>query len=503
VKGLAGMIARFDPSKYPVVAGGMKQNEQTWRKLSSDIMSESKNNGKSLLVSNGSWGSNEKKVLVCSRFRMYAEKARRPKAGGKLRARSINCDKRNARKGNGKSQKKRTSTSKALPGSDKPTCKAKLVIGIDSQSFFLVCGNGNDVHIGHSPLSSEEMPTRKCIVPEKAIAKAKQMAIRGAKPGLIAGILKHEFDVDLTRRQVAQTTDMAKLATTLISAEHLEKYKHCMSDTDRVLEYLESIDASYVALYHETGDCDPERPRQKKQKSNNDDASETSASSTTSTDKLIIETVSLSGNKEVTHVNETGENERNGDVMKYASDTRRVMGANDNQTVLVALVWTTPQGKRYFQAFPEQASVDGTHKTTKEEWELITLSIQDMNGGQETVIRCWAPNNRSWLYRWLFQAAIPTLVTKKSCSETQLIICDGDPQECSQLDSAIQSVFVNAKRRRCGWHIVEKGLTNHVGRCLGGKNHKNRKDIDNLIREIKKWLYSMMKEIENVEEYKV
>jgi hypothetical protein len=179
------------------------------------------------------------------------------------------------------------------------------------------------------------------------------------------------------------------------------------------------------------------------------------------------------------------------------------MGANDNQTVLVALVWTTPQGKRYFQAFPEQASVDGTHKTTKEEWELITLSIQDMNGGQETVIWCWAPNNRSWLYRWLFQAAIPTLVTKKTCSELHLIICNGDPQECSQLDSAIHLVFVNAKCCRCGWHIVEKGLTNHVGRCLGGKNHKNRKAIDNLIWEIKNWLYSMMKEIKNVEEYKV
>lgn len=177
MKGLAGMIARFDPSQYPVVApvvaGGMKQNEQTWRKLSSDIMSESKNNGKSLLVSNGSWGSNEKKVLLCSRFRMYAEKDRQPKAGGEL------CDKRNARKGNGKSQKKRTSTSKALPGSDEPTCKAKLVIGIDSQSFFLVCGNGNDVHIGHSPLSSEEMPTRKCIVPEKATAKARRRRRRG------------------------------------------------------------------------------------------------------------------------------------------------------------------------------------------------------------------------------------------------------------------------------------------------------------------------------------
>jgi hypothetical protein len=62
----------------------MKQHEQTWRKLSFDIMSESKNNGKSLLVSNGSWGSNKKKVLVCSRFRMYAEKAQQPKAGGEL-----------------------------------------------------------------------------------------------------------------------------------------------------------------------------------------------------------------------------------------------------------------------------------------------------------------------------------------------------------------------------------------------------------------------------------
>jgi hypothetical protein len=84
----------------------------------------------------------------------------------------------------------------------------------------------------------------------------------------------------------------------------------------------------------------------------------------------------------------------------------------------------------------------------------------------------------------------------------ELIICDGDPQECSQLDSAIQLVFVNTKHRRCGWHITEKGFTNHVGQCLGGKNHQNRKAIDNLIREIKNWLYSMMKEIEDIEEYK-
>ena len=231
VRGLGGMIARLDPSKYPVVPGGMKQNKATWTKLSTDIMSESKSVGKSLLVSNGSHGT-DRMALVCSRYKRYEEKARRPKAGGKLRLCSINCDRNNAQKGNGKHEKKRTSTSKALPGSDETTCKAKLLFGIDSRSFYLVCGNGENVHTGHSLLSSEEMPTRKRTVPEQATTVAKQLANRGARPGLIAGVLKDQFDVDLTRRQVAQTTEMAKLASNLIDTEHLQMYKHCMSDTD-------------------------------------------------------------------------------------------------------------------------------------------------------------------------------------------------------------------------------------------------------------------------------
>jgi hypothetical protein len=74
VRGLGGMIARLDPSKYPVVPGGMKQNKATWTKLSTDIMSEFKSAGKSLLVSNGSHGM-DRMALVCSRYKRYEEKA--------------------------------------------------------------------------------------------------------------------------------------------------------------------------------------------------------------------------------------------------------------------------------------------------------------------------------------------------------------------------------------------------------------------------------------------
>ena len=42
----------------------------------------------------------------------------------------------------------------------------------------------------------------------------------------------------------------------------------------------------------------------------------------------------------------------------------------------------------------------------------------------------------------------------------RLIICDGDKNECSQIDSAIKSgVFPNAVRSRCIWHIVDRGGT--------------------------------------------
>jgi len=82
-------------------------------------------------------------------------------------------------------------------------------------------------------------------------------------------------------------------------------------------------------------------------------------------------------------------------VMDYALEARDTVGAEENQSVIVALVWTLPEGRRMFQAFPEQLSVDGTHDTTDEEWDLLTLSLQDMNGQQETVLQCWAPNNRN------------------------------------------------------------------------------------------------------------
>jgi hypothetical protein len=306
------------------------------------------------------------------------------------------------------------------------------------------------------------------------------------------------YGIGLSRRQVAQTTQFAKLAMDVMGADNFETHHNNMSDLDRVKVHLKSIGASFVALYHRKGDCDAELGEKRKRK----DSSSGATISGGNGDALIVDSMDSSGEVTSTRVEDHGKSDCNQDLFKYAADTRNVVGASNDQDVLVALVWTTLEGKRFFQAFPEQVSVDGTHKTNDEGWELVTLSVQDMNGNQEVTIRCWAPNNRAWLFRWLFQTAIPSMMGREACGRVRLVITDGDSQECEQMDAAINMVFKGAKRRRCGWHIVDRGWIRKVG-SFRGRDDTKRKEIDALVNVIKGWLYSHMKEVETVKEYKL
>jgi len=487
------MIARFDPLKYPVT-GNMASDKVVWDRLISDLMQVSKKSGNCSIISNGSHGKGQR-ALVCSRYRKYVQSD--TTAGGDFRKHSLSRDKSNARQGDGKKQKKKTSTSKAVLEDNDVTCKTKLVLGSDQYSIFQVCGIGEGTHTGHAPLNEDEMSTKKRTIPQEALDVAKRMSQIGSRPGMIKARLQDEYGVKVSRRQVAQTTQMAKLAKDLTGADYLEKHKNTMSDTDRVFAYLESQGASYVALYHRKGDCDPQSELRRNK------GGKKSTNESVKNDVLVIETREMDGATTRTEIDETGTNEKNEDVMKYASETREVVGAIDNQDVLVALAWITPKGKQLFQAFPEQLSIDGTHDVSEEEWEMVTISNQDWSGGQDVTVRVWAPNNRNWFFRWLLQTAVPKLVGKEACTRVMEVTADGDPQECSQLDAAIKVVFINAVRRRCGWHIVDRGWNRQLGKYIGGKHNSKRELIEPIVMYIKGWLYSLMKDIETTDENRV
>ncbi|KAG7358002.1 hypothetical protein IV203_014589 [Nitzschia inconspicua] len=144
---------------------------------------------------------------------------------GELRQSTLVCDRKNSRGPKGQTLPKRTSTSKATTLKD--NCKVKLAFDADSISIFLVCGIGESQHEGHRPRNAVDMATRKRIVPAAATDFQKMSANHNIGPGKTAVMVELEFGLHLTRRQVAQMQQMAKLADYLTSTDEFSSYPIC------------------------------------------------------------------------------------------------------------------------------------------------------------------------------------------------------------------------------------------------------------------------------------
>lgn len=109
------------------------------------------------------------------------------------------------------------------------------------------------------------------------------------------------------------------------------------------------------------------------------------------------------------------------------------------------------------------------------------------------MLKCWAPNNRQWFLGWLFALAVPPL---------NLFITNGDGNESTQIDYALDARHPNAIWCRCGWHIVDRGWVRHLSSTLGVKSkHTNFSAVCDFISCIKGWLCSLMKDTETWQEH--
>ncbi|KAG7357967.1 hypothetical protein IV203_014554 [Nitzschia inconspicua] len=234
---------------------------------------------------------------------------------------------------------------------------------------------GKSQHEGHLPRNAIDMATRKRIVPAAATDFQKMSANHNIGPGKTAAMVEEEFGLHLTCRQVAQMQQMAKLADDLNNTDELERFKHLDSDTDRVLAYLKKKCATYCALYHGAD----------------------------SGQLIWTERMDYVGNQGHVQCEVLADEEVfAGDLYEYASHKRKAVSARDDQHVLISLLWAMPIGKRCLQAFPELRFSDAFQKTNQENRPLITFGVKDAKGRVQVVIRAWAPNERTWMFCWLF-----------------------------------------------------------------------------------------------------
>jgi MULE transposase domain len=487
------IIIRFDPGIYPI-NGGWDKNSGGQKLLTALCAASQKSGGCDLKCNGGKKKGSNKKSIFCPMHRQYnslslarkAVNAGKPQPIGPVRSTTYHCDRTNTRGKLGQSMKKRTATNRPL--SAEGTCKVHLILDYDHQTFFLKCGIGQGTHMNHMPMNAAEMTIRAKFIDEEMINYQKELAIANIQPGKTAAAFNTRFGIRLTRRQVAYHQGFAKLASSLADATDVEGASTLSSDLDILIDILKKKGASFCALYHRSKEASAsELPKPKKTKVNAIVLSE---------EMLFTETGSaVSAETLCEMVWEPGA--LGDDMMKYARESRVSVNADDNQDVLLGIVWVLPTGKQLFRAYSEVMFIDGTHKTNKENRPLITMGIKDCYGKMQIILRAFVPNERAWLFRWLFQVATPSLLGTSSCELVRLQITDGDSQETSQLDQALKTVFKNSKRRRCGWHIIEKGWERNVS---GLGRTQEAKHIESVVKH---WIYSLMKDIETDVEYRM
>ena len=147
------------------------------------------------------------------------------------------------------------------------------------------------------------------------------------------------------------------------------------------------------------------------------------------------------------------------DAEEYAEKLRKEIGLLSYQKLLMAVAFITNVDMIKFMKYPEALFMNTTFDTNNEERPLLTICGKDCFGKTYVFLRALLPNERAFSFHWLLFSFLPAHVPKKYLNRVQMLLTDGDPQEYTQIDYAVQDgILENTFRGRCSWHIINRGM---------------------------------------------
>jgi hypothetical protein len=113
-------------------------------------------------------------------------------------------------------------------------------------------------------------------------------------------------------------------------------------------------------------------------------------------------------------------------------------------------------------------------------------------------------NQRRSTFNWVFHVVLPTFIHRAHLQRVRLIMVDGDPQQGSEVASALKSYMPNAFFGKCGYHIIHQGWKRH-GPTRSSLPTSLWVEYDNFCTTVKSWLFSFMSEggVEDEDEYEL
>lgn len=483
-----GQIFRFSSVAYPPSCDGLG-------KLVKDLQLQAKTSGGAELISKSGSPANFEKLsskeqlcyrLECNCALIYRNASNkidkenyRVNDSSQYRKATLHNDRQNDRtKTKGKKMSHRTSTARRLSKND-PKCPFSLSLYVDQVGFFMKGGVGNPNHQFHS--------------------RAEVNKVSKVRAALLTNEQRKEIE-DNERAHVGKSTSRNMFYIRhgiLLSRDQIRKIAKDVDidpECDDIVEHLRAY------FEHENARCCFLYEKRKQVPPGNLRLAEVTMKTANKSPSLLVNEVhdQEGGSTEISATNidlnlSEGEAE---DMAKYASGSRAARNIDESQDLLVAFAWVLPHERRQFSLYPFVVHIDGTNSTNIESRPLVTITGRDSLGNQFTVLRAFLPNNQAWIFKWLFQTVFPILLGKESLKRIVVIITDGDSQETSQVDYAIDVFFPQAIRVRCIWHIVDRGMDTHFPNCRIKKNTRApekrcvRAAFDKAELQVRHWIWS-------------
>ena len=196
---------------------------------------------------------------------------------------------------------------------------------------------------------------------------------------------------------------------------------------------------------------------------------------------------------------------------KYCKAIRDGLSVDDKSKVLLALVFVKMADKELAVRFPEVFYADVTMQTNSEARPMFAICGKDSDNRTFTVLRGFLPSQRRWVFHWLWETAIPTLLKPPSSvipplSRNEIVLTDNDEKEWGPLEGCLaddsSSYSSRCKCRTCSWHLANRGLKSHP---LGATKTAGVA-AQNVVDAFTTWIYSWMmsgRGVESKDEYLV
>jgi len=161
--------------------------------------------------------------------------------------------------------------------------------------------------------------------------------------------------------------------------------------------------------------------------------------------------------------------------------------------LLLCAMWATEDGLRYFSKFPTVLGLDTTFGTNAEKRPLARGTGKNMLRNNLPWLNCFLPSEAQWVWHWILQKGLPSMLPRTVLNSIRLILTDGDSKCYEMVDAAIKcSIFPNAQRRLCSWHKINRGYVLPARtHCTPGSTY-DRPFIENVCR----WLEFFVRNVE-------